>query len=105
MVDLLSWATGIAGFLAAVATVRTAMAVAGAAAQRRQAILVAAAVLVLVVATTVAMSMTGQQPTMWALIAMIFGLAAEAAAIIGVDVLNRRATRFSERSVTPPPQD
>ena len=101
MVDVLSWATGVAGFVAAVATVRTAMSVEGAPGQRRRAILVASVVVVLLAATTVVMAATGQQPTMWALAAMVLGLSAEAAAVIGVDVLNRRAVRFGDQSATP----
>lgn len=102
MVDVLSWLTGLAGLVAAVATVRTAMSVEDAAAQRRRAMIVAAGVVVLLGATTVAMAATGQQPTMWALAAMVVGLCAEAAAVIGVDVLNRRAMRFADPSTTPP---
>lgn len=102
MVDVLSWLTGLAGLAAAVATVRTAMSIEDAAAQRRLAMIVAAGVVVLLAATTVAMAATGQQPTMWALVAMVVGLCAEAAAVIGVDILNRRAMRFSVPSATPP---
>ncbi|MCV7256853.1 hypothetical protein H7J86_32225 [Mycobacterium hackensackense] len=102
MVDVLSWLTGLAGLAAAVATVRTAMSIEDATAQRRLAMIVAAGVVVLLAATTVAMAATGQQPTMWALVAMVVGLCAEAAAVIGVDILNRRAMRFSDPSATPP---
>lgn len=102
MVDVLSWLTGLAGLVAAVATVRTAMSVDDGAAQRRRAMIVAAGVVVLLGATTVAMAATGQQPTMWALVALVVGLFAEAAGVIGVDVLNRRAMRFADPSATPP---
>jgi hypothetical protein len=102
VVDVLSWLTGLAGLLAAVATVRTAMSVDDAAARRRRAMIVTAGVVVLLGATTVAMAATGQQPTMWALVALVVGLFAEAAAVIGVDIVNRRAMRFAAPSTTLP---